>query len=115
MNTIKTKMFEPVTIGAWNLKTRTAMAPMTRSFADNETGVVNDLTVEYYRKRAQDGIGLIITEGVVISPRAKGNPGSSRNIYSRANQRLEKSNGSSARRRRNDYCANLACGPCKSP
>ncbi|TDL86143.1 alkene reductase [Vibrio vulnificus] len=75
MNTIKTKMFEPVTIGAWNLKTRTAMAPMTRSFADNETGVVNDLTVEYYRKRAQDGIGLIITEGVVISPRAKGNPG----------------------------------------
>ncbi|MBT2604016.1 alkene reductase [Bacillus sp. ISL-53] len=75
MKTIKTKMFEPVTIGAWNLKTRTAMAPMTRSFADNETGVVNDLTVEYYRKRAQDGIGLIITEGVVISPRAKGNPG----------------------------------------
>src|SRR3954447_24439377 len=51
------------------------MAPMTRSFANNETGVVNDLTVEYYRKRAQDGIGLIITEGVVISPRAKGNPG----------------------------------------
>ncbi|MGE7904436.1 alkene reductase [Peribacillus sp. NPDC094092] len=75
MNAMKTKMFEPVTIGAWNLKTRTAMAPMTRAFADNETGVVNDLTVEYYRKRAQDGIGLIITEGVVISPRAKGNPG----------------------------------------
>lgn len=70
-----TKLLEPVTIGAWNLKTRTAMAPMTRSFANNETGVVNDLTVEYYRKRAQDGIGLIITEGVVISPRAKGNPG----------------------------------------
>ncbi|SDM50105.1 N-ethylmaleimide reductase [Fictibacillus solisalsi] len=70
-----TKLFEPVTIGAWNLRTRTAMAPMTRSFADDTTGAVNDQIAEYYRKRAQDGIGLIITEGVVISSRAKGNPG----------------------------------------
>lgn len=115
MKTIKTKMFEPVKIGAWNLKTRTAMAPMTRSFADNETGVVNDLTVEYYRKRAQDGIGLIITEGVVISPRAKGNPGVP-GIYTQEQiDGWEKSNGSSTRRRRKDYCANLACGPCKPP
>ncbi|XHU81803.1 alkene reductase [Peribacillus muralis] len=75
MNQLLTKIFEPVSIGAWNLRTRTAMAPMTRSFADNETGVVNDAIVQYYRKRAQDGIGLIITEGIVISPRAKGNPG----------------------------------------
>jgi N-ethylmaleimide reductase len=31
--------------------------------------------VEYYRKRAADGIGLIISEGIVVSPRGKGNPG----------------------------------------
>ncbi|MFY4774293.1 alkene reductase [Metabacillus sp. RGM 3146] len=69
------KLFEPVKIGAFELRTRTAMAPMTRSFSDNETGVVTDDVVEYYRKRAAGGIGLIITEGTVISSRAKGNPG----------------------------------------
>ncbi|MCM3586648.1 alkene reductase [Mesobacillus maritimus] len=67
-------IFEPVKIGAWNLKTRTAMAPMTRCFADDETGVVGEDVVEYYRKRAADGVGLIITEGILVSPRAKGNP-----------------------------------------
>jgi N-ethylmaleimide reductase len=69
------KLFEPIQIGAWRLRTRTAMAPMTRCFADDNTGVVGDDIVEYYRKRAADGIGLIITEGTVISPRGKGNPG----------------------------------------
>lgn len=51
------------------------MAPMTRCFANDETGVVGTDVVEYYQKRAADGVGLIITEGIVISPRAKGNPG----------------------------------------
>ncbi|GAA3333351.1 hypothetical protein GCM10020331_097050 [Ectobacillus funiculus] len=53
------------------MRTRTAMAPMTRCFADVQTGVVGEDVVEYYRRRAADGIGLIITEGIVISPRAK--------------------------------------------
>ncbi|MGR5881383.1 hypothetical protein ACT7DC_05150 [Bacillus cereus] len=30
---------------------------MTRCFADNETGAVGADVVEYYRKRAADGIG----------------------------------------------------------
>ncbi len=68
------KLFEPVKIGAWSLKTRTAMAPMTRCFADDETGVVGEDVVEYYRKRAADGVGLIITEGILVSFRGKGNP-----------------------------------------
>ncbi|MTH53298.1 alkene reductase [Bacillus mangrovi] len=69
------KLFEPVKIGAFELRTRSAMAPMTRSFSDDDTGVPGPEVAEYYRKRAADGIGLIITEGVVISDRAKGNPG----------------------------------------
>ena len=68
------KLFEAVQVGAWNLRTRTAMAPMTRCFADDE-GIVGPDIVEYYRTRAADGIGLIITEGTVISLRGKGNPG----------------------------------------
>jgi N-ethylmaleimide reductase len=74
-HTTVSKLLEPVTIGAWKLRTRTAMAPMTRCFADVQTGVVGEDVMEYYRRRAADGIGLIITEGIVISPRAKGNPG----------------------------------------
>jgi N-ethylmaleimide reductase len=70
----KSKLFEPVKIGAWSLKTRTAMAPMTRCFADDETGVVGEDVVEYYRRRAADGVGLLITEGVLVSFRGKGNP-----------------------------------------
>ncbi|MDM5189294.1 alkene reductase [Bacillus sp. DX4.1] len=71
----ETKLFGPIQIGAWSLRDRVAMAPMTRCFADYETGVVGPDVVEYYRKRAADGVGLIITEGIVISPRAKGNQG----------------------------------------
>jgi len=69
------KILEPMQMGSWKLRTRTAMAPMTRCFADDQTGVVGADVVEYYRKRAADGIGLIITEGIVVSPRGKGNPG----------------------------------------
>ena len=68
-------MFDQIQVGVWSLRNRIAMAPMTRCFADNETGVVGADVVEYYRKRAADGVGLIITEGIVISARAKGNPG----------------------------------------
>ncbi|PEL07660.1 alkene reductase [Bacillus sp. AFS017336] len=74
-NGSESKLFESVKIGAWNLQSRTAMAPLTRCFADDETGVVGDDVVEYYRKRAADGVGLIISEGTVISPRGKGYPG----------------------------------------
>ncbi len=69
------KLFEQTKLENLQLKTRTAMAPMTRCFADDETGVVNKEIAQYYRRRAKDGIGLIISEGVVISDRAKGNPG----------------------------------------
>ncbi len=74
-NIEETKLFDQIQVGAWSLRNRIAMAPMTRCFADNETGVVGADVAEYYRKRAADGVGLIITEGIVISPRAKGNPG----------------------------------------
>lgn len=68
-------LLQPTRIGSLNLQTRTAMAPMTRCFANDKTGVVGPDVVKYYRKRAADGIGLIITEGIVISPQGKGNPG----------------------------------------
>ncbi|MFB9328833.1 alkene reductase [Paenibacillus aurantiacus] len=66
------ELLQPVRVGAWHLRTRIAMAPMTRGFADNEAGTVDEKVAAYYRRRAADGIGLIITEGITPSPLGKG-------------------------------------------
>lgn len=68
----KNKLLEPIEIGNWRLRNRIVMAPMTRSFADDRTGIVGPNIVEYYRKRAADGVGMIITEGINPSLRGKG-------------------------------------------
>ncbi|MDJ0366126.1 alkene reductase [Hymenobacter sp. H14-R3] len=52
------------------LRNRVVMAPMTRSRADNPGTVPNDLMAEYYAQRAS--AGLIISEGVFVSPEAVG-------------------------------------------
>lgn len=64
------KLFTPFTAGDIALSNRIVMAPLTRDRADDVTGEVNDLHVEYYRQRAT--AGLIITEGAQISPQGKG-------------------------------------------
>ncbi|QDU87667.1 N-ethylmaleimide reductase [Pirellulimonas nuda] len=51
------------------LRNRVVMAPMTRARA-GESRLPNELMREYYTQRA--GAGLIISEGVSISPRARG-------------------------------------------
>lgn len=74
-------LFTPHTAGAIEMKNRVVMAPLTRNRADNETGEVSDLHVEYYRQRA--GAGLLITEASQISAEGRGyiqTPG----IYSEA-------------------------------
>jgi N-ethylmaleimide reductase len=53
-----------------NLKNRVVLAPMTRSRADNEGNVPNDLMVEYYQQRAS--AGLLISEGTFVSKEAVG-------------------------------------------
>lgn len=65
------KLLKNTTLGKETLKNRLAMAPMTRSRA-NEAGIVGDLTVLYYTQRAS--AGLIIAEGINISEQAIGSP-----------------------------------------
>ena len=62
-------LFEPVALGAIELKNRVVMAPMTRSRA-GEGDVPTELVATYYRQRA--GAGLIITEGTQPSADGKG-------------------------------------------
>ncbi|WP_419996766.1 alkene reductase [Streptomyces boninensis] len=63
-------IFEPVTVGKLDLPHRLVMAPMTRSRATAEGGLVTDLHAEYYGQRA--AAGLIITEGTQPSVRGQG-------------------------------------------
>ncbi len=63
-------LFQSYANPALVLANRIVMAPMTRSRADHRDAVPNALMVEYYRQRA--GAGLIISEGVPVSDRARG-------------------------------------------
>ncbi len=57
-------LFQPLTIGKLTLSNRIVMAPMTRQFAPG--GVPGPDVAAYYRRRAENGVGLIITEGAAI-------------------------------------------------
>lgn len=65
------KLLEPIKLGNTILKNSMAMAPMTRSRANND-GIVGDSTILYYRQRASAGV--IITEAINISEQAIGSP-----------------------------------------
>lgn len=61
-------LFAPFRLGNLELPTRVVMAPMTRSFSPG--GVPNAQVVEYYRRRAAAGVGLIVTEGTTVGHKA---------------------------------------------
>ncbi|WP_276499621.1 alkene reductase [Pontibacter litorisediminis] len=63
-------LLRPINLHGLELKNRVVMAPMTRSRADNEGNIPNDLMVTYYTQRA--GAGLIISEGSQISKQGVG-------------------------------------------
>jgi len=67
-------LFQSFTCKSMTLKNRIVMAPMTRSFAAG--GLPGDDHVGYYRRRAEGGVGLILSEGTVIDrPGARNDPG----------------------------------------
>lgn len=67
-------LFRPLRIGAMELANRIVMAPMTRSFAVD--GIPGEQHAAYYRRRAEGGVGLILSEGTVIDrPASRNDPG----------------------------------------
>ena len=58
-------LFRPLQIKSMRLKNRIAMAPMTRSFSPG--GVATAEVAAYYRRRAENHVGLIISEGVGVA------------------------------------------------
>ncbi|MGI2034162.1 NADH:flavin oxidoreductase [Rhizobium panacihumi] len=67
-------LFRPFSIGSMELANRVVMAPMTRSFAP--AGIPGPVHSAYYRRRAEGGAGLILSEGTVIDrPASRNDPG----------------------------------------
>jgi 2,4-dienoyl-CoA reductase-like NADH-dependent reductase (Old Yellow Enzyme family) len=61
-------LFRPFNHPKLQLKNRIVMAPMTRQFSPG--GVPGQNVKEYYQRRAEGGVGLIITEGVTVPHKA---------------------------------------------
>lgn len=53
------------------LKNRVVMAPMTRSFASADHLCTPNIAA-YYERRAAGGVGLILTEGIIVHPSGDG-------------------------------------------
>ncbi|UAY93148.1 NADH:flavin oxidoreductase [Pectobacterium polaris] len=67
-------LFRPFTLKGLTLPNRIVMAPMTRGMAEN--GIPGPAQAEYYRRRAEGGVGLILTEGTVVDrPASRNMPG----------------------------------------
>ncbi|SET22893.1 NADH:flavin oxidoreductase [Paenibacillus sp. NFR01] len=58
-------LYRPFTAGTLTLPNRIVMAPMTRAMSPD--GVPGANVAAYYRRRAENNVGLIITEGTVIN------------------------------------------------
>lgn len=67
-------LFEPFQLKSLTLPNRIVMAPMTRSFAAQGVPGLHNAT--YYRRRAEGGVGLILSEGTVVDrPASRNDPG----------------------------------------
>ncbi|WP_050386791.1 NADH:flavin oxidoreductase [Bradyrhizobium pachyrhizi] len=76
----KNPLFRPFAHKSLTLENRVVMAPMTRSKSPNETP--SESVVDYYRRRAEGGVGLIITEGTTIDRAGSSNDANIPNLYS---------------------------------
>lgn len=57
-------LFQPFQLKSLTLKNRIVMAPMTRTFSPG--GIPGQNVADYYRRRAEADVGLILSEGTVI-------------------------------------------------
>ncbi|MFA5629974.1 MAG: NADH:flavin oxidoreductase [Porticoccaceae bacterium] len=57
-------LLQPLTVNNLTLPNRFVMSPMTRNFSPN--GIPGDDVAAYYRRRAEGGVGTIVTEAVCV-------------------------------------------------
>lgn len=68
------KMFEPLAIGSKVAKNRVVFPPGVRFDTNVVDGVMNDATIEHYKKVAQAGCGVIIVEATCIDKEGRITP-----------------------------------------
>lgn len=67
-------LYQPLSIKSLQTDNRIVMAPMTRN--QSPDNIPTDANIDYYRKRAAGGVGLIVTEGTCVNHiAASGYPG----------------------------------------
>ncbi|MEH2922603.1 NADH:flavin oxidoreductase [Samsonia erythrinae] len=67
-------LFSPFSLKSLTLPNRIVMAPMTRNMSQD--GIPSPENAAYYRRRAEGGVGLILTEGTVVDrPASRNMPG----------------------------------------
>ena len=59
------QLFQPFRLKSLELKNRIVMAPMTRSFSPE--GVPTPKVADYYARRAEGEVGMIVSEGTVVN------------------------------------------------
>jgi 2,4-dienoyl-CoA reductase-like NADH-dependent reductase (Old Yellow Enzyme family) len=64
MTSTDRQIFRPLTVRGVTLRNRIVMSPMTRMASPG--GVPSEPMAAYYRRRAEHGVGLIVTEGIGI-------------------------------------------------
>jgi len=73
------KLLEPISIGRLRVKNRIVMPPMGMGYA-HEDGSVSERVVNYYRQRAESGVGMIVVENCIVDPDVLG-VGPELNLY----------------------------------
>jgi len=73
MKPLLPNLFSPVRINSIELKNRAVMPAMATAYGASDSTVTERL-IAYYRRRAQGGAGLVITEVCAIDPRGRGFP-----------------------------------------
>jgi 2,4-dienoyl-CoA reductase-like NADH-dependent reductase (Old Yellow Enzyme family) len=63
---IRNELTKPFILKSLSLPGRVVMAPMTRSRSPHNIPGPDD--AQYYRRRAENNVSLIITEGTVVDP-----------------------------------------------
>jgi 2,4-dienoyl-CoA reductase-like NADH-dependent reductase (Old Yellow Enzyme family) len=64
-------LFRPFSLKSLTMPNRVVMAPMTRTFSPG--GIPGQNVADYYRRRAEDNVGLILSEGTVVDRPASRN------------------------------------------
>jgi len=76
---VTSPLFQPFTVKSLSLANRLVMAPMTRSKSPDS--VPGPDVAAYYRRRAEGGVGLIVTEGTTIDRPAATNDANVPNFH----------------------------------